>query len=385
MRSYQDSFELAKRTAAAVDDGKGMGAKFVTCAWGNPLGIDFGGLSLPADPQGDEWRREREREDFARWAWLVADPLCELEKLTIRDPSAAAAEPPPGVDPDWLVEWNRITAYRPSAEMALLLARTGIDDAAWDRAWHAVMAADPIAKTAFEHSPGELSEAAQALGRAVVARLHRELADAGLPVPARGPRDRMVIQLHTDWQVLTLAPDNFFVKGLKRLATGLLKRYRAGVSDAIAPFIGDILLYQSHGEQIRDYIARVIGAAPAPVTVVAHSLGGIACVDLLAMPGAPGVHRLVTVGSQAPLLYEIGALTSLRTGQTLPAHFPRWLNVFDRADMLSYVASPLFGSPDAPERVHDLEIDSGKPFPDAHSAYFGDDEVWSAVHRFMQP
>jgi hypothetical protein len=79
------------------------------------------------------------------------------------------------------------------------------------------------------------------------------------------------------------------------------------------------------------------------VGVFAHELGGIACVDLLAMRPLPQVKGLVTVGSQAPYLHEIGALRGIRPGTTmLPPHFPRWLNVYDPYDFLSYVAEGVF-------------------------------------------
>jgi hypothetical protein len=95
------------------------------------------------------------------------------------------------------------------------------------------------------------------------------------------------------------------------------------------------------------------------------------------MPGAPRVERLVTVGSQSPLLYEIGALASLKPGQPLPQDFPPWLNIFDRNDMLSYVASRLF------PLAKDFEVESGQPFPDAHSAYFANEQAWAEIGRFI--
>ncbi|CAN7388858.1 hypothetical protein LJR084_002476 [Variovorax sp. LjRoot84] len=375
MSGYKESLALAERTAKQA----GIAAKFASCAWGNALGIDFQGLSLPPDANTEKLEQEREREDFARWSWLIADPMCELEKLTIRDPAGAVPTPPPGVDPAWLVEWNRIAAYQPSEGMLILLKRAGLDIDAWRNAWHEVTAADSIAQTAFEHSAHELAEAAQALSRAVVAQVLRDLQDSGEPTPSRGLRDRMVTQLNTDWQVVVLAPTDFFVRGLKRLATGLLKRYRGGLTEAIVPFIGDILLYQARGAKIREFIAAEVRNAPGPVTVVAHSLGGIACVDLFAMLDAPKIERLVTFGSQSPLFHEIGALDSLEPNEPLPATFPRWLNIYDRNDMLSYVASRLF------EGVEEFESESGKLFPDSHSDYFGNDTVWAEIKRFMQP
>jgi hypothetical protein len=261
--------------------------------------------------------------------------------------------------------------------MNALLQRAGVAPELWDDAWQS-LCTNQFARKAFERSAHELPEAGQALARAVVARLHQELVAKGLPGPSRAMRDKMVGRLVLDWNVQVLAGGTFLWNMLKRVATPLLERHRASLSHAIAPAIGDILLYQARGGEIRDFIREKIAAAPGPVTLVAHSLGGIACVDLLALPEAPQVHRLVTFGSQAPLLYEIGALASLKPHEPLPAGFPRWLNVYDRNDMLSYVSSRLFDS------ARDYEVESGQAFPDSHGAYHANSAMWSEIQTFMQ-
>jgi hypothetical protein len=88
-------------------------------------------------------------------------------------------------------------------------------------------------------------------------------------------------------------------------------------------------------------------------------------VDLLVeQPDLP-VAKLITVGSQAPLLYEMGALPSLQPPATLPAGFPDWVNVYDPRDLLAFVGRPVFGG-----KVTDTAVDSRQPFPYAHSAYW---------------
>jgi pimeloyl-ACP methyl ester carboxylesterase len=144
-----------------------------------------------------------------------------------------------------------------------------------------------------------------------------------------------------------------------------------------SPPTGDILKYQVRGEEIRKFIADTVEAVEDDeVIVLAHSLGGVACVDLLISQSLPKVKLLVTVGSQAPYLYEIDALWSLRPGMRLPGHFScKWLNIYDRNDFLSYKCAAVFGS----DRVTDKVVASGAPFPDAHSAYFGSKEVWELI------
>jgi hypothetical protein len=375
--NYISSFKAA--SARASDNG--ITAKFVECAWGDPFGIEFDGLSLP-EPSDDRFRREE--EDFARWSWLLDDPLLELERLTIR-PGADAVlmMERPGVEPERLRLWERIRTYEPTPAMAALLKRGGLQEI-WRPAWEMVAGAD-VTPQAFERSAHELPAASEALARAVVAALHLTATEKGRPGPSRQLRDSIADRLQCDWDQKVLAPNNFLVRMFKRAATRTLRRHRDAVSTAVLMPIGDILLYQSRGSEIRKFIRDAIEAAAPPVTIVAHSLGGIACFDLLALPDPPKVSGLVTVGSQASLLYEIGALASINSPKpfvsprTLPDGFPPWLNIYDQNDFLSYVASGLF------EGVDDLEVESGQPFLDSHSAYFGNDEVWKAIGKLMKP
>ena len=162
----------------------------------------------------------------------------------------------------------------------------------------------------------------------------------------------------------------------KRATTRVLRRHRNQFTDSAALPIGDILLYQSRGDAVREFVRQKVTKSKPPVMLVAHSLGGIACFDLLALPNPPAVAALVTVGSQPALLYEIGALVSLKPPQPLPAGFPPWLNIYDRNDFLSYVTKRLFPTAD------DLEVNSGQAFPESHGAYFANDEVWRAIRNF---
>src|SRR6476659_2918538 len=63
LKGYKQSVAGAKELAATA----GIKAGFVECAWGDPLGVEFEGLSLPDPPSEDELRREE--EDFARWSF----------------------------------------------------------------------------------------------------------------------------------------------------------------------------------------------------------------------------------------------------------------------------------------------------------------------------
>jgi hypothetical protein len=135
------------------------------------------------------------------------------------------------------------------------------------------------------------------------------------------------------------------VRGLAlQLATTRARRRRGALTDAIYPGAGDILLYQARGDRIRAFIAKRVTGAAVPAVLLTHSLDGIFAVDLLVSQPLPSVRLLVTVGSQAPFLYGIGALWSLEHDAQLPAQVPAWLNIciYDPRDLLSYVGAPLF-------------------------------------------
>jgi hypothetical protein len=153
------------------------------------------------------------------------------------------------------------------------------------------------------------------------------------------------------------------------------------VSVGSLPFLGDILYYQKRGEEIRAMVEQAIAEADAPVVVLGHSLGGIVLVDLLTQDSPPHIDAIVTVGSQSPLFYAIDALDRMRRHDDgpQPRPFSPWLNIYDRADILSFVAARVFPGD---RRIRDEEIASGVPFPSSHSAYFHQPQVFELIHDF---
>jgi hypothetical protein len=168
------------------------------------------------------------------------------------------------------------------------------------------------------------------------------------------------------------------VEFVKPRAASFVRDRRAGLTGASLPAIGDILFYQRRGGEICDHIARDLTALPRPVIALGHSLGGIMLVDLLARAERPHVDLLITVGSQSPLFFIIDALDTLRPKRALTPFTP-WLNVFDRGDMLSFCAERTFKGVGG---IHDREVKSGVPFPDSHSAYWFQDELFVAMREF---
>lgn len=365
LAGLQADFEQTRRCAQRA----GIVADLVPCVWGDALGSEFTGLSLPGPPS--QAQLNEEGEDLARWAWLFYDPWSELDKLTI----AVNADDWGIGDDGWGAAWSRIREYKLQPDLEQLLAKANLV-AYWDTAWSTIVTTSEIPGLAFERSGDKWPEAGDALARALVAQLHLCATGAGHPGPSRYLRDSLVRQMRLEWKMDVLAPADFFQRMFRRTATSILRRNRYEVSIAVAKPIGDILLYQAQGEKIRNFIAKKIMQAHQPVTIVAHSLGGIAAFDLLALHTNLSVERLITVGSQVPLLYEFGALASLAPGEKLRAGFPRWLNIYDPDDFLSYVAQRLF------DDVEDYAAASGQPFPDSHSAYFVNEAVWEKILKF---
>jgi hypothetical protein len=153
--------------------------------------------------------------------------------------------------------------------------------------------------------------------------------------------------------------------------------------------LADIMLYQARGEQIREFARKSISRLPGPVVLLAHSLGGVIAFDLLAGKEAGGldqVQMLITVGSQAPLLYEVGAgqagalSCGLRFGEDLPDTFKaKWVNVYDKRDLLAYGGEKLF-----PGRCRDIRVSSRVAFPAAHEAYWGTRDFYVQVNEAMR-
>ncbi len=356
--------------------------KLLPCFWGETCGARLrqSGASIP----GYETARAigglgSEDEELTLWGLLYEDPCYELRLIALsqgdREPVAPHQEPP------WRALRRQIEQFQPSPEFRRLLQETALDRV-WDAAFQAI-----VNSPAFEDALGAAAGTTgyrAAIARAMVAQAIRLALKQGIPPLTKPARDRLVERFIADSGGQERAILLGFwlagqLKGLAlRLVTHRVERKRGVLSDVTCPVAGDILLYQSRGAEIRRFIRDQIAAVQEPVVLLAHSLGGIACVDLLVLEPLPTVKGLVTVGSQAPLLYELDCLTSRRFGEPLPDHFPPWLNLYDRHDFLSYIGAEVF-----PDRVTDIEAASGQPFPVAHSAYWSNPAVWSAIAEFL--
>lgn len=312
------------------------------CYWGEPLGAELyaNGASIPnyARTRGPEDMTE---EDYliALWGQLYQDPLFELRLLSVQADALVNPRSRGGLpQPDLLRSFTISSALQSKLEEA------GLADT-FEAAWQSVQSSTVYKKalSAAAQDPDRYRAAtARALVAMSIALCEEQQQDPPIVSDAQ-MRDRVIDQIGNELASGRRSFGGWAAKHLFDLALTLgamnaVERKRGAISDATYPFAGDILVYQARGEQIRSFIGELVQQAKPPVVLLGHSLGGIACVDLLIQQPLPQVQALVTVGSQAPFFYEINALHSLPWKEPLPSHFPStWLNLYDLRDFLSYI------------------------------------------------
>jgi pimeloyl-ACP methyl ester carboxylesterase len=353
------------------------------CYWGDRFGAELlaGGASVPAEPS-----EVADPTDADLWALLDKDPLCEIRWLAATQPPVSKPSPP-HLRP--LGQELARTVAKIVTDQALAddhdlieeLVAAGLDNVIAGAAT-VVLDAEPT-KAVLREAAEPAGKLRSALARAVVATAMARAGVPGQPLELDGWTVGVIVDMITD----RIGGPEALVPGRRSTgfarwageaaasqATRWARRNHGRLAFGITPYAGDVVKYLANGAGLRALIRTAIADAEPPVVVVGHSLGGVACVDLLAMPDAPKVDALITLGSQAPYLYEIDALPQLRFGEQLPKLFPRWVNVFDHDDLLAFAAGGLF-SGHAADRI----VDNRAPFPRAHSAYFSNPEV----HRLI--
>ncbi|MEU7665171.1 alpha/beta fold hydrolase [Streptomyces lincolnensis] len=367
------------------------------CYWGDTFGttLSAGGASVPGIATTRGALSDPEAADAAEWLLLLTDPLCELRVLAelgteddeLGMPGVQSAGESVASSLGKLPrELQRGTDG--ADELTHLLRDVGLIDS-YGEALDEIAASDEFRDAcAAAQDDASAAELTTATSRAIVALL---LAGAQDMVICTGDeRDRIVDLLSsriggTARGPVTRVAGMLLKLGLRLTPQSVLDRQRGEFTSDRASEVGDILRYQARGGPLRDRLAQVIGQSPEPPVVIGHSLGGIALVDALALAAVRqqplSVRLLVTVGSQAPFLHELGALAGLPPGATLPPGFPQWLNIYDRRDLLSYLAEPVFPGD---SRVADHEVRSRQPFPVSHSAYWKLDAVYDQIGEALR-
>lgn len=395
--AYDDSLNRIKMSVAQFRND----LNWVPCYWGGEHGatLNLAGNSIPGyDTTRSVGAPIMEPDELGEWSLLYDDPLVELRLLASRN--VGEVEYPPGGGAPWQPVADALQRFTPSAVLYGLLDEASllVD---WTDAYRTVaefpQLIDALSRAPEIRDAGDGYDALRELiARAIVAGLSAAAAERGAPALDAPARNALVTVIRAQ-----LGATNGQTRGLltnlgrivsapivalgARTGTWWVRRKRGSMSDAMVPFPGDILYYQTRGERIRSFIRQVIEHATPPVYVLAHSLGGIASFELLATPDAPHVAGFVTAGSQAALMYEIDCLPQIRLEMEaapdarLPASFPKWLNFYDVNDFLGYVVQPVFG-----QKAEDVEILSGQPFPEAHSAYWSTSAFAKRFSEFVR-
>ncbi|GGN44330.1 hypothetical protein [Streptomyces fuscichromogenes] len=346
------------------------------CYWADSHGarLRLGGVSVPGYARTGGGRREAATAREAdRWAVLYADPWHELRLLRL----GAEAEQ---ADEDAFLE--QAEDYRPSPQTAELLRAAELEEyfaqalAALRHSAELAAAATTVGAGGFAHR----SAVARGLVAFTVTAARRQ---DGPDTPAE-KRDTLLSFVRGDLDAQDKGGASALLTVTREIASPLAawygRRHRGEAEDAATPLAGDILRYQVHGAALREQIADTVAKAPGgAVTLLGHSLGGVACLETMVERGAGKVDQLITVGSQGPYFHEIDALATLPAGHKLPDAFPaRWLNVYDPNDFLSYAAEGVFT-----DRVQDLCVEGGEPFPESHGAYWVSRTFWESVVQWI--
>lgn len=350
-----------------------------------PWGTDVGPADLPiTDALPPEYTDRAAGgaaavdEEVALWSLLLAEPLVEVELLGTAPAAAQRIAPGEDVPAVAFVETLRNAAPPDDA-----LRAAGLDTQAFAAAREKV-ANDPGTSGAAAAAADPLAddELVAAVARAVVATM---LAAHRTPPPLAAydadARDALVEAVAR--AVSPAVARGGALSGLaKRILTKVAVAHRRTFTEPASDFVRDIAYYLAHGPKVRDYIAAAVREHEGrkPVVLLGHSLGGIACVDLLSLDPTVPADLLVTAGSQSPMLYLMGALQALRpTTPPTGKPFTPWLNAYNREDLMSFCAERVFPHAD----VWDVAVDARVPFPDSHSAYWAQDVLYESIAKHL--
>lgn len=360
-------------------------AKLIPCLWGDPLGakLNADGASIPTydESQGGK-KLTPEEENIRLWEALYKDPFYEIRLLGLRSLQAQNAAPGKLIPSQELK--GRVADLTKDAGLQTKLDALEIGEF-FGKACQLITGSESqLFGRMLETAARPLDKDYEAIARAIVAMsgvLYEEKEWFQSPLVDEKLRneavDAILKVLTRDEKAMGVA--KWIAGQVLGVITNKIKRKRGATTDGAYPFAGDIMVYQAKGKKIREFIRSQIEQVEPPVVLLAHSLGGIACVDLLIEEDLRDrVKLLITAGSQAPFLYEIDALQTLNFGESLPKHFPEWLNIYDLRDFLSYVGEGVF-----PERVVDVKVNNKQPFPETHGAYWANKETWNAIEEVL--
>jgi hypothetical protein len=178
-----------------------------------------------------------------------------------------------------------------------------------------------------------------------------------------------------------------------------LKAERDTLSQKGLRFLGDVFVYLHHGrtaspsiyERVKKGVLSLNGRTNAagirePYIIVTHSFGSEILYDLIISKALDDVtfDLWVTVGAQTSLFAEMSLFADMplplphdtstyELGR--PDNVKKWLNVYDAADVLSYLHEPVFGE----AAVKDVQVRAKANLTNAHGHYFVDPGFYELV------
>lgn len=379
--NYHQSF---KRLKEKLNDIPSL--KVEPCLWGDRWGakLNDNGACIPKNSSTakviDGEEVSSEDMEIALWGLLYNDPLYEL-RLYASDTGTLKDTPMGERSP--IAKMSEAINKVSSSELFSGQMEDSDLSTFFDKARKDILASPALASAASKAQDNLNVVVARALVARTIQILFQEekvcrlIGDADM-------RDKVVEGIESSLkggnsQKRMYTP---LLHGIGWVSTWFLERKRIDMTNTVYPGPGDILLYQAKGQNFRDFIKNTIKneGLSKPITLLAHSLGGVMCVDLLIQENLD-VALLITVGSQSPFFYEINALQAshwrddIQNSKRLPSHFPKWVNIYDRRDFLSYIGEPIFGD----TRVRDFQVDNRQPFPISHISYWDNDKVWEII------
>jgi hypothetical protein len=177
-----------------------------------------------------------------------------------------------------------------------------------------------------------------------------------------------------------------------------LDLWREGLHKNFTRFLGDVFVYLNERDGlggtlpetiVQRVLAAIEGAPRAdpnePLIVVTHSMGGNVFYDIVTnYAPALQVACWISVASQVGPFEEMKLFKKSQRALGQPNHVAalpnvgHWLNVYDPADVLSFLAAPVFTGP------HDVLLKTGESTLKAHSEYFNRPRFYEIVLEHLQ-
>ncbi|CAN7191225.1 hypothetical protein LJR084_000539 [Variovorax sp. LjRoot84] len=179
-----------------------------------------------------------------------------------------------------------------------------------------------------------------------------------------------------------------------------LDAYREQLHKNITRFLGDVFVYllrrgnAAGPGPIPKLVLEALSARKPgePLVIITHSMGGNIVYDLLTeFDPSLKVDVWISAGGQVGQFEEMKLFAisdiGIRSPQSVAPFAGRvrtWLNIYDPADVLSFLVEPVFRDPDSQVLIKDLKFKSGAATLDAHGAYFKRPSFYELVREELE-